>query len=74
MDDNWELFYGLDPSNADDAGLDLDQDGLTNLEEYLANTFPNATDTDSDDLSDYDEVNVYLTEPNNADSDFDRMS
>ncbi len=73
MDDNWELFYGLDPSNADDAGLDLDQDGLTNLEEYLANTFPNATDTDSDDLSDYDEVNVYLTEPNNADSDFDRM-
>ncbi|MDO6546317.1 M4 family metallopeptidase [Pseudoalteromonas carrageenovora] len=73
MDDNWELLYGLDPSDAADAALDLDQDGLTNLEEYTANTLPNSADTDSDDLSDYDEINVYLTEPNNADSDSDRM-
>ncbi|XQF93982.1 M4 family metallopeptidase (plasmid) [Pseudoalteromonas espejiana] len=73
MDDNWELLYGLDPNDAADAGLDLDQDGLTNLEEYTANTLPNSADTDSDDLSDYDEINVYLTEPNNADTDSDRM-
>ncbi|SFU00524.1 GlyGly-CTERM domain-containing protein [Pseudoalteromonas sp. DSM 26666] len=73
MDDNWELLYGLDPSDADDANLDLDQDGLSNLEEYLANTLPNSVDTDADSLSDYDELNVYMTLPNNVDSDSDRM-
>ena len=73
MDDNWELLYGLDPNSADDASLDLDQDGLSNLEEYLAETFPNSVDTDADSLSDYDELNLYLTSPNNKDSDSDRM-
>jgi hypothetical protein len=39
MPDDWETANGLDPQ-FDDAGLDLDCDGKTNLEEYLAGTDP----------------------------------
>ena len=35
-----ELAWGLDPNNADDAKEDLDGDGFSNLEEYLAKTDP----------------------------------
>ena len=40
MPDAWELQYGLNPTNAADANLDLDLDGMTNLSEYLAGTDP----------------------------------
>jgi hypothetical protein len=41
MPDHWEEQYpGLDPNNRDDANLDLDGDGITNLEEYTAGTNP----------------------------------
>jgi len=40
MPDDWELTYGLDPSDAADANLDSDGDGLTNLEEFLAGSNP----------------------------------
>jgi len=73
MDDNWEIIYGLNPNSADDASLDLDQDGLSNLEEYLANTYPNNADSDNDGLSDFDELNTYFTQPINSDSDADIM-
>jgi PKD repeat protein len=40
MPDAWErLYVGLDPL-VDDAGLDADGDGLSNLEEYLAGSEP----------------------------------
>lgn len=42
MPDEWEIAHGLDPHNPLDAGDDNDHDGLTNLEEYLANTDPNS--------------------------------
>ena len=35
MPDEWEVKYGLDPEDASDADTDLDNDGLTNLYEYL---------------------------------------
>ena len=35
MPDNWEIEKGLDPNNASDGNGDLDQDGYTNIEEYL---------------------------------------
>jgi hypothetical protein len=39
MPDSYEnQFPGLDANNPADAGLDLDSDGATNLEEYLAGT------------------------------------
>ncbi|TMP80195.1 peptidase M4 family protein [Pseudoalteromonas phenolica] len=73
MDDNWELLYGLNPADANDAELDLDSDTLSNLQEYQLGSFPNNTDSDNDGLQDGDEVNQYNTSPANADSDSDRM-
>jgi hypothetical protein len=35
MDDSWEKRVGLDPARAEDASLDRDNDGYTNLEEFL---------------------------------------
>lgn len=39
--DAWETQFGLDPNEANDAALDVDGDGWSALEEYLANTNPN---------------------------------
>lgn len=33
--DLWEIINGLHPNDASDAELDVDQNGMTNLEEYL---------------------------------------
>ena len=32
--DDWETANGLDPNDSNDGNLDLDQDGLTNVEEF----------------------------------------
>ena len=40
MPDSWESAHGLDPNQAADAALDLDQDGMSNLDEYIAGTDP----------------------------------
>lgn len=40
MDDSWEKLNGLNPSNANDRNGDNDQDGYTNLEEFLNGTLP----------------------------------
>jgi hypothetical protein len=66
MDDNWELRYGLDITR-DDAHLDPDRDGLTNLQEFLGangviggfdQTKPDEADSDGDSFGDF--VEVYL--------------
>jgi hypothetical protein len=36
MPDSWELFFGLDPNNANDRPEDRDGDRVTNLREYLS--------------------------------------
>ena len=41
MPDEWEMQFGLNPFNAADANGDLDADGMSNLNEYLAGTAPN---------------------------------
>lgn len=51
--------------------VDSDQDGLTDDEERLLGTDPNASDTDNDGLSDREELKVYNTNPLNADTDGD---
>jgi len=53
MVDSWEVYYGLDPNNASDAGDDPDLDGFTNLGEYFNNTNPRNNDTDWDAIPDY---------------------
>ena len=70
----WEIRFGLDENDPSDNGLDGDGDGLTNLEEYDTVTDPSNADTDGDDLSDGDEVNVHGTDPLEPDSDDDDLS
>ncbi|MCX6878272.1 MAG: thrombospondin type 3 repeat-containing protein [Verrucomicrobia bacterium] len=40
LPDSWELSYGLNLNDATDAQSDLDGDGLSNAQEYLAGTNP----------------------------------
>lgn len=40
MPDDWELRFGLDPSNAADGSADADSDGVSNLQEYINSTNP----------------------------------
>jgi RHS repeat-associated protein len=56
MADDWELLYDLDPTDPCDAGYDTDSDGLTNLEEYNAQTDPTDDNTDDDTFKDGFEV------------------
>src|SRR3989344_5379320 len=54
--------------------VDSDRDGITDEEETLYGTNPNAVDTDDDGLTDRDEVRVFKTDPNNPDTDGDTYS
>lgn len=40
MPDEWEIEYGFNPDRARDSAWDLDDDGYTNVEEYLYRTDP----------------------------------
>ena len=40
MDDEWEQYYGFNPSDSTDASNDYDSDGYTNLDEFTMNTDP----------------------------------
>jgi hypothetical protein len=47
MPDPWEVKYGLDPNDSSDASSDRDNDGVTALNEFLADTHPfNSIDID----------------------------
>ena len=54
--DPWELIYGLDPTDPNDATISSDGDTLTNLEEFNLGTNPTLADTDQDGVNDDDEV------------------
>ena len=62
LPDQWELVYGLNPNDKSDAALDLDGDGLTNLEEYQAGANPLNPDSDGDGYNDSEEV-IYGQDP-----------
>jgi len=71
MPDGYEVTNNLDPL-VYDSNEDLDNDGLTNLEEYENNTNPNNTDTDNDGLDDFWEVeNGTNPTINDSDNDYD---
>jgi hypothetical protein len=52
MPDKYEIDMGFEPRDPTDAGQDADQDGLTNLQEYLAGLNPFNDDSDSDGMTD----------------------
>lgn len=54
MTDEFESYHSLDPLDASDAGLDPDNDGLSNLEEFIISPEmdPYSPDTDGDGLQD----------------------
>ncbi|VAW72830.1 hypothetical protein MNBD_GAMMA15-2036, partial [hydrothermal vent metagenome] len=61
---------GLDLNDPNDAGLDFDQDGLTNLEEFDLGTSMFLNDTDGDGLADAQELTLGSS-PLLSDSDND---
>ena len=75
--DGWEVDYGLNPKNPDDAAENWDTDSLDNLTEFQNNTNPNDPDTDGDNMPDDWEVNNALDPLNDdatGDPDFDRVT
>ncbi|HMP74396.1 MAG TPA: glycoside hydrolase family 31 protein [Kiritimatiellia bacterium] len=54
--DSWEVAFGLNPLNAFDADDDLNNDGLSNVLNYLLNGNPLLVDTDGDGYSDLEEA------------------
>jgi hypothetical protein len=56
MTDGWEVLYFLNPTSILDRLLDLDGDGLSNINEYNGCTSPINSDSDGDGVSDGDEV------------------
>ena len=76
LPDGYEVMYGLNPLK-DDGDEDLDNDGLTNFQEFIYGTEPNNNDTDSDSLPDLWELqtgtNATLTD-NNEDLDGDTLT
>jgi hypothetical protein len=73
MSDAWEILYGLDENDPDDATSDADHDGLTAVQEYNLGTIPNETDSNGDGLA--DAVSVRLGyDPAATDSDGDGIS
>ncbi|RLI19320.1 hypothetical protein DRO49_00750, partial [Candidatus Bathyarchaeota archaeon] len=71
--DQWEIDHGLNPNDPSDAQEDPDNDGLTNLDEYLHDTDPWNPDTDSDGMPDGWEVQYSLDpkDPSDAQEDPD---
>ncbi|GAA61870.1 hypothetical protein P20652_3759 [Pseudoalteromonas sp. BSi20652] len=70
MSDEFELLYGFDPLNPNDANSDFDSDGLTNLEEMLLETNPLLDDTDNDGVTDnLDTFPLDATESVDTDND-----
>jgi len=73
MPDGWEVTHGFDPLDPNDAHLDADADGLSNVDEFRHRTDPRNPDTDGDGLSDGDEVHLYGTSPIHPDTDGDGL-
>jgi hypothetical protein len=65
--DKWELDHGLN-ALVNDAALDPDHDGLSNLQEYLHGADPHSPDPDGDGVSDYEEA-LAFSDPLVADFD-----
>lgn len=68
MNDDWEVLYGFNPYDPSDGNGDADHDGLSNREEFLAQTSPTDSDTDDDGVMDGAEVLAGLNPRDPADN------
>lgn len=69
LPDGFEINIAYDPTDRTDGDQDLDSDGLTNGEEYLANTLWEDDDTDDGGALDGAEVAAGTNPVNNPDDD-----
>lgn len=70
MPDYWETLYAVDFDN----DTDYDNDGITDLEEYIHNADPTLADTDNDGIPDQAEIEIFKTNPaRDADTDGDGL-
>ena len=69
---NWENYYGLNSNDGSDADTDVDDDGLSNLYEYIRNLIPTNSDSDDDGLPDGWEVTQGLNPTSDDESELDR--
>ena len=69
MPDNWENIFGLNLS-INDAKIDQDGDGVSNINEFKNSTNPLKKDTDDDGITDDWEI-LYNLDPIVADSHLD---
>jgi len=67
-------FMATPPGTGIRLGVDREEDGLLDFDEVLNGTSSTTSDTDSDDLSDFDEVNVHGTLGNDPDTDNDGLT
>lgn len=72
--DGYEVQYEFDPtSDNGEAASDIDNDGLTTLQEFTLLTNPVIADTDGDSLTDGDEYLIHNTNPLLEDTEGDGM-
>ncbi|MFW9809883.1 MAG: hypothetical protein ACFFE6_10965, partial [Candidatus Thorarchaeota archaeon] len=67
LPDPWEIQYGLDPLDPNDAFTDNDSDSVSNKDEYIYNCNPNEPDSDFDGMPDLWEIENNL-DPTTDDS------
>jgi len=66
----WVLQYDLMSDMEGYELEDLDEDGLTNLDEYLNGTHPRQWDSNENGVADYDEIHYFHYDPQEAEIDF----
>ncbi len=72
MDDQWELWWVLNPSDPADAAFDNDGDTLSNLQEFTSGLLPTVMDSDGDGVN--DNIDMFPTDIHHAtDNDADGM-